>query len=76
MSAAKIWRPIPLQLRILEILDDAGSLSDDELLKALEKQGEEVSMETLNRTLLQMEVRGLIRVTNAPRGRRKIERKR
>jgi len=71
----KVWRPVPLQQRILEILKETSSCTDEELLKALDKEGENVSPEILNKTLLQMEVRGLIRVTGAPRGRRKIERR-
>ena len=73
MSIAKVWRPVPLQTRIIEILRGASNLTDEELAKALEKEGEEVTPEVLSKVLLQLEVRGLIRVSNAPRGRKKIE---
>ena len=69
----KIWRLIPLHQKIMETLRQLGSCTDEELLKALDKEGENVSPETLSRALLQLEVRGLIRVLSAPKGRRKIE---
>ncbi len=73
MPALKVWRPVPLQVRILEILRENGSCTDDELLKALSKEGENVTYEALSKLLLQLEVRGLIHVFNAPRGKKKIE---
>jgi len=57
----------------METLRQLGSCTDEELLKALDRGGENVSPETLSRALLQLEVRGLIRVLSAPKGRRKIE---
>lgn len=73
MSTMKIWRLIPLQQKIMEVLRQLGSCTDEELLKALDKEGENVTPEILGKTLLQLEVRGLIRVLGAPKGRRKIE---
>jgi len=73
LSTMKIWRIIPLQQRIMETLRQLGSCTDDELLKALEKEGENVTPEILSKALLQLEVRGLIRLLGAPKGRRKIE---
>jgi Fe2+ or Zn2+ uptake regulation protein len=75
MPTLKVWKPVPLQVRILEILRENGSCTDDELLKALSKEGETISPETLSRLLLQLEVRGVIHVFNAPRGKKKIEAK-
>jgi Fe2+ or Zn2+ uptake regulation protein len=71
----KIWRLIPLQQKIMETLRQLGSCTDDELLKALDKEEKNVTPEILSRALLQLEVRGLIRVLGAPKGRRKIEAK-
>lgn len=75
MSTMKIWRLIPLQQKIMETLRQLGSCTDDELLKALDKEEKNVTPEILSRALLQLEVRGLIRVLGAPKGRRKIEAK-
>jgi len=71
----KIWRLIPLQQKIMETLRQLGPCTDNELLKALDKEGKNVTPEILSRVLLQLEIRGLIRVLGAPKGRRKIEAK-
>ena len=50
-----------------------GALSDDELLKALNKGGNTCSQRDLDNLLLAMEIEGLISVTTQPKGRKRVE---
>ena len=68
---SKSWRPIPITLKILDALKNLGSCDDSELLRNLKK--EEITIAELNKALLQLEIRGHITVSNATKGRRKIE---
>jgi len=70
---AKLWRPMPLPPLILDIVKKTGGCTDEELLRNLKKETGEVDTSTLNKTLLAMEVRGLIHVSAAPKGKKKIE---
>lgn len=70
---AKLWRPTPLPTLILEIVRKTGGCTDEELLRNLKKENGEADPSTLNKTLLSMEVRGLIHVSAAPKGKKKIE---
>jgi DNA-binding MarR family transcriptional regulator len=69
---SRIWRPIPLHHLVIETLNSLGSCDDTELLRSLRKEVE-ITPDTLNKILLQLEIRGLIRVSNTTRGRKKIE---
>jgi Fe2+ or Zn2+ uptake regulation protein len=69
----KSWKSIPLPALVIETLKRSGSTSDDELLRALRKDIEDISSSALNNTLLKLEVRGLVRVFNLTKGRKKVE---
>lgn len=68
----KVWRPVPLHNLVIETLSSLGSCDDTELLRSLRREVE-VTLDTLNKVLLKLEIRGLIRVTNTTKGRKKIE---
>ncbi|MGP3667792.1 MAG: transcriptional repressor [Candidatus Bathyarchaeota archaeon] len=71
---SKIWKPIPLQHKIIEILNASnGSCEDGELLRILKKEGWEVSVSSLNKVLLQLEIQGYITVYTVGKGKRKVE---
>jgi len=69
---SSIWDPIPLHTRILEILEKKKALNDDELYKILCTQLD-ISQKELNNILLKLEVRGLIRVFNLTKNKRRVE---
>jgi len=70
---AKSWRSIPLPALVIETLRRLGSTSDDELLRNLRKEIDDISASTFNSILLKLEIRGLIRASNLTKGRKKIE---
>ncbi len=69
----KSWRSTPLPALVIETLKRSGPSSDDELLRNLRREIDDISTSTLNKILLKLEIRGLIRVSNLTKGRKKIE---
>jgi len=59
---------------ILELLDRYDALKFDDLLKRTKKRHSVLTKTSLNRTLMEMEIRGLVRVYRMPKGKRRIER--
>ncbi|MFQ5998086.1 MAG: hypothetical protein ACE5KO_02150 [Candidatus Bathyarchaeia archaeon] len=70
---SRTWRSLPLSTHILEILRRVGPLTDEDLLRNLKKDAGDIGISTLNKALLQLEIWGFVRVSNAPRGRKKVE---
>jgi Fe2+ or Zn2+ uptake regulation protein len=70
---SKMWKSMPLPTSIIETLKRTGPCTDEELLRNIRKDYDDISDATLNRVLLQLEVRGLIRVATIAKGRKKIE---
>jgi len=54
---------IPLRNSVYEIVKNAGSMTDSELSKALIKSGISIPEDEFNKTLLNLEIYGLIKVT-------------
>lgn len=74
---SKVWKPTPLQHRIIEILNASnGSCEEPDLLRILKKEGRDISVNDLNKVLLQLEIQGYITVYTVGKGKRKIELKR
>lgn len=63
----------PLRNTVLEKIKEVGNLSDNELLSNLEKDGVPISMADLNKTLLDLEIFGLVRVSWLTKDKRRIE---
>jgi hypothetical protein len=71
--AIKTWRPHPLDLTIVEILEKKGGMTDGELFDMLRETHEELGFGALNKTLMNMEVQGKIYVSSLTKGKRRVE---
>jgi len=58
---------------VLEKIKEVGNLSDNELLSNLEKDGVQITEADLNKTLLDLEIFGLVRVSWLTKEKRRIE---
>lgn len=63
----------PLRNIVLEKIKEVGNLSDNELLNNLEKDGVPITLADLNKTLLDLEIFGLVRVSWLTKDKRRIE---
>jgi len=63
----------PLRNIVLEKIKELGNLSDNELLSNLEKDGVQITAADLNKTLLDLEIFGLVRVSWITKDKRRIE---
>jgi arginine repressor len=63
----------PLRNIILEKIKEVGNLSDNELISNLEKEGVQITVADLNKTLLDLEIFGLVRVSWLTKDKRRIE---
>ena len=63
----------PLRNIILEKIKEVGNLSDNDLLSNLEKEGVQITVADLNKTLLDLEIFGLVRVSWVSKDKRRIE---
>jgi len=57
----------------LEKIKEVGNLSDNDLLSNLEKDGVQITIADLNKTLLDLEIYGLVRVSWLTKEKRRIE---
>lgn len=69
----KTWRPYPLDLTIVEVLEKKGTMTDTELFNLLRERRGELGFVDFNKTLMKMEVAGLIYVSSLTKGKRRIE---
>jgi len=71
--AVKTWRPHPLDLTIVEMLEKKGAMTDEELFDLLRETHEDLGFGALNKTLMKMEVQGKIYVSSLTKGKRRVE---
>src|SRR5579885_1753475 len=64
---------LPLRNQVYETIKNAGSLTDSELSKALIKAGISIPEDEFNKTLLNLEIYGLIKVSWLTKDERRIE---
>ena len=64
---------MPLRNQVYETIKDSGSMTDSELSKALIKAGISIPEDEFNKTLLNLEIYGLIKVTWLTKDERRIE---
>jgi hypothetical protein len=64
---------IPLKNTVHEMIKESGSLTDSELSKLLIKAGISIPEDELNKTLLNLEIYGLIKVTWLTKEQRRVE---
>jgi len=69
----KMWRPYPIYTMIADILKKKGSMTDEELLEAVKMFYRDADADDLNKTLMKMEISGMITVSTLMRGKRLIE---
>jgi len=67
------WKIHPVYLTIVEILQEKKSITDEELLEMLKAFYTEIGLDDLNRSLIAMEISGLIHVSSLTKGRRLIQ---
>jgi Fe2+ or Zn2+ uptake regulation protein len=71
--AVKTWKPHPLDLTIIEILEKKGAMTDEELFDLLKATQDQLGFGTVNQTLLKLEVQGKIYVSSLTKGKRRVE---
>lgn len=64
---------LPLRNQVYETIKNSGSLTDSELSKALIKAGISIPEDEFNKTLLNLEIYGLIKVSWLTKDERRIE---
>jgi hypothetical protein len=64
---------MPLKNLVYETIKNSGSLTDSELSKALIKAGIAIPEDEFNKTLLNLEIYGLIKVTWLTKDERRVE---
>jgi Fe2+ or Zn2+ uptake regulation protein len=69
----RTWKPHPLHMVIIELLESKGPMTDMELLNIIKESNEEIGFRTLNQTLMKMEIEGKIHVSSLTRGKRRVE---
>ncbi|MFB0514180.1 MAG: hypothetical protein ACETVQ_01235 [Candidatus Bathyarchaeia archaeon] len=69
----RTWKPHPLHMVIIELLESKGPMTDIELLNIIKENHEEIGFRTLNQTLMEMEIEGKIHVSSLTRGKRRVE---
>jgi len=71
---SKIWRVRLLYTVIVEFLQGKrGAIIDTELFKALKKNDEDLSFRALNKTLMKLEIEGLIHVSRLTKNKKHVE---
>lgn len=63
----------PIRNIVYEKIKDAGSLTDEDLHKALTKSGVSLAQDKFNKVLLDLEIMGLIKVSWLTKDTRRIE---
>src|SRR5689334_2910796 len=64
---------IPFKNKLYEMIKESGSLTDSELSKLLIKEGISVPEDEFNKTLLSLEIYGLVKVSWLTKEQRRIE---
>lgn len=69
-----LWRSTPLYLIVLDLLESRkGVMLDTDLQRLLVKKSNDVSESEINNTLMQLEIKGQILVTNIKKNQKKVE---
>ncbi|MCD6163901.1 MAG: ArsR family transcriptional regulator [Candidatus Odinarchaeota archaeon] len=69
----QIWNLTPLKVLILQIVKKHQVMLDSDLERQLQKYAKNLSPTELNKALLQLEIEGLIHVSQITKTKRKIE---
>ena len=71
--STKTWKSHPLHTTIVEILERKGPLTDVELFELIKGSHGEAGFGDLNKTLMQLEIRGKVYVSTSTKGKRRVE---
>ena len=69
----KTWKSHPVYSQIKEHLDRKGPMIDVELFDLLKGTNEGLGFNELNKTLMRMEIEGIIYVSDRTKGKRRVE---
>lgn len=69
----KTWKPHPVYTQIKELLERKGPMTDVELYDLLKGTHEGVGFTEFNKTLMRMEIEGIIYVTTHTKAKRRVE---
>ncbi|MEM3506756.1 MAG: hypothetical protein QXT31_03785 [Candidatus Bathyarchaeia archaeon] len=69
----KVWHQQPFHIALIETLEKKGAMNDIELYEELSKTFNGISYEKLNKTLMKLEIKGIIRVTRLMKGKKRVE---
>ena len=69
----KTWKSHPLKTQIKEYLERKGPMTDVEMYDLVKGTHEGVGFSELNKTLMQMEIQGVIYVSPRTKGKRRVE---
>jgi Fe2+ or Zn2+ uptake regulation protein len=69
----KNWKSHPLYTQIKEFLERKGPMTDVELYDLVKGSYEGVGFSELNKTLMRMEIEGIIYVSAHTKGKRRVE---
>ncbi len=67
------WKLQPVYVTVIEVLREKGSITDGELFDVLRAFYREIGLDDLNKTLMQMEVTGLISVSSLAKDKRLVQ---
>jgi len=71
---SKYWKPQPLVTLVIEFLQKKqGVLTDVELYKSLREVYDDLSMSEVNKTLMKLEVDGVLHVYGLTKSKRRVE---
>ena len=69
----KTWKSHPLHTQIKEFLNRKGPMTDVELYDLVKGTHEGVGFSELNKTLMRMEIQGIIYVSTRTKSKRRVE---
>ena len=69
----KTWKPHPLSTTIVEILKRKSPLTDVDLYELIKQAHDETGFADLNKTLMRLEIQGIVYVSTRTKGKRMIE---
>ena len=71
--STKTWKSHSLYTTIVEILERKGPLTDVEIFELIKGSHGEAGFGDLNKTLMQLEIRGKVYVSTSTKGKRRVE---
>jgi hypothetical protein len=71
--STKTWKTHPLYTTIVELLERNGPLTDVELYELIKEPHGEAGFGDLNKTLMRLEIQGIVYVSTRTKGKRRVE---